>query len=434
MRELPAIDATASDPLLSCAPQADVLIDRIQFGLDVALPHLLVDEAEGFCARLYQAGIIKAAPKPGQCLKNKLAVLFVVPDLPEGGEMTITGEIFLSADDAGRLRITNRSRLRPGLLRALRSQLEDPGEPATGGATNLVGAHGDDWTYLLGQELANLRNGIDALVAELAEAAGLPSAQLRGRLWVQQCEIYRDLPDPVQAAETIVQDLAQRSLMGGAQQTIRSIQDHEGDRLVVRWRPSTHTAPGRKAYAKRADLLRTEIELPDRETVRALLATAPSPMPREDNLSGQTAAAVVAALAEAAVPLLDEMWQTVNELYEVYPRCGTEFLLGLMPLLRLAAPEPRPAGAAGRPTGEATPRQARRALETLLWSGRCATTTRETPEKLRDALVEMERAGLLRRLDNRPTVFGLRPEFEQARQALRAARRRDDRLDEHLET
>jgi hypothetical protein len=38
----------------------------------------------------------------------------------------------------------------------------------------------------------------------------------------------------------------------------------------------------------------------------------------------------------------------------------------------------------------------------------------------------MEGSGLLRRLHNRPTVFGVRPEYEAVRQAIAAARHRDD--------
>jgi hypothetical protein len=298
----------------------------------------------------------------------------------------------------------------------------------------LVGAHGPQWQHFLGRELANLSHGIDTFMGALAEAVEVPFEQLRGRLWVQQCEIYRDLPDPSSSAEQIVHDLAQRPLMGGAKQTIRPIHEHDGDRLVVRWQEGAATAPIRKAYAKRPDLLRTEIELRDRASVNALLAKAPSDTPKEDSLSGGTAASVVAVLAQAAVPLLDDMWRTAYELFDVYPRGGTEFLLGLAPLLRLIAPEPRPVGAVGRPVGEATPRQARRALQTLILSGRYETTTRGTSEKLRDTLIQMEQDGLLRRVNNNPTLFALRPEFEEVRRALRSARRRDDRIDEHLET
>jgi hypothetical protein len=348
--------------------------------------------------------------------------------------MVIGGEIVLRPDQAGRIRITNRSQLRPDLLRALRSQLPDPGEPATGGGTNLVGPHGPEWEQLLDSQLSNLSHGIDRLMSVLAEAAEIPPEQLLGRLWVQQCEIYRDLSEQFGAAEEIVHDLAKRPLMGGASQTIQPFQEYNGDRLVVRWDQGTASAPIRKVYAKRPELLRTEIQLANREAVRALLETAPAGVPAENSLAGAAAASMVGILAKAAVPLLDDMWRTVDELYEVSPRGGTEFLLGLTPLLRLIAPGERPEGAAGRPTGEETLRQARRALQKLILFGRFEMPTRGTSEKLRETLIQMEQDGLLRKVNNRPSLFAVRPEFEDVRQALRSVRRRDERIDEHLET
>jgi hypothetical protein len=440
--ELPPSDTQASSPgpLLSFPPEADVLVDRIQFGIDILMP-MPASEGERFCSRLYQLGILPKMPRPGQWQRDSLPVLFVVDDLPDEGTMAMKGDLVLRPEQNERLRVTNRSQLRPGLLRALRSQLREPGEAATGGATNLVGAHGPHWQHFLDRELANLGHGIDAFMSALAKAAEVPFEQLRGRLWVQQCEIYRDLPDSFASAEQIVNHLAQRPLMSGAKQTIRPIRDgtlptreHDGDRLVVRWHEDTDTAPIRKAYAKRPELLRTEIELRDRPSVKALLAKVPGGAPKEDTLSGDEAASVVAALAQAAVPLLDDMWRTAYEFYDVYPRGGTEFLLGLVPLLRLIVPDPRSAGAVGRPAGEATPQQARRALETLIMFGRCETTTRGTSERLREALAEMEQNGLLRRANNKPALFAVRPEYEDVRQALRSAPRRDDRIDEHLET
>jgi hypothetical protein len=429
--DLPPSDTDVS--LLDLPKGADVLIDRIQFGVDILTP-VPASGGERFCSRLYSLGIIPKVPRLGSWQTESLSVSFDVLDLPGGGSMTIGGEIILRPDHAGRIRITNRSQLRPDLLRALRSQLADPGDPATGGATNLVGPHGPEWGQLFDRELRNLSHGLDRLMSVLAEAADIPPEQLLGRLWVQQCEIYRDLPEQFGAAEELVHDLANRPLMGGATQTVQPFQEYNGDRLAVRWDQGTASAPIRKVYAKRPDLLRTEIQLANREAVRALLETAPAGAAVEDSLSGAAAAFTVGILAKAAVPLLDDMLEAVRELYDVFPRGGTEFLLGLTPLLRLIAPGLRPKGTVGRPPSDETARQARRALQTLILSGRCEMPTRGTSEKLRETLIQMEQDGLLRRVNNRPSLFAVRPEFEDVRQALRLIRRRDDRIDEHLET
>jgi hypothetical protein len=431
---------TANDsppnPLLAYAGPADVLFDRVQLGISMGLPMLMPANLRAFCSLLRRVGVIDRARRGDENLRGYLPVNFAVPGLAKDGQMTILGQLALREAEDGSLLIAGQSYLLPDLLRALRSQLDYPGEPATGGATNVVGPHGSHWHHLLGVELSNLGQGIDALVTAIATAAaaiaGAAPVPLLGRVWVQQCEICRDLEYP--DAEAIVHNMAARPLLGAGEQLVRPIRDHIGNRLVVRWDEGHAISPERKVYAKRPDLLRTEVTLSKREAVRALLTRSRVATPPETDLAGASAMAMLAAVAEAAAPLLDGIGAAISELDDVYPRGGTEFVLGLVPLLRLAAPELHPSAAAGRPVDEEMPKEARRMLERLIQSGRCTTTTRNTPEKVLIALKALEAAGILRRLHNRPTVFGVRPEFEAVRQVLAAARRRDDLAEEYPES
>ncbi|MFC7543933.1 hypothetical protein ACFQU2_36990 [Siccirubricoccus deserti] len=232
-------------------------------------------------------------------LGRALKVAFLVPGLTAGGHMKIGGKLFLAASGP-HLAIAGHSRIRPEAMRGLRSQLEHPGDPATDGDDNLVWPWGDDWQQLLGLQLRNLRQGIAALIAALAEAAETKPHLLRGAIRVQQCEVCRDFA--VADAERLARQLAEQPIQDAGTQIIRPGPRHVGNSVCVAWHEGYANSPERKAYGKRHDLLRTEVSLRKRTAVNALLTRAGIRHPASPELTGDAVASALSDVAAAAAP------------------------------------------------------------------------------------------------------------------------------------
>jgi hypothetical protein len=400
----------------------DVLLDRVQMGVDISLPTVAAHDIEAFCERLYSVGVLPHPPRRGEALKRPLEMILHVVGLREEGEMTIQGRLALSVRN-GHLVITPRSYLLPGAMRALRSQLADPGQKATDGADNLVWPWGADWQHLLSLQLENVAEGLDVFLGVLAAAARTERYLLRGSFWVQQCEVCRDFLVP--AAEDLVHDLSERGLPGAGSQQIRPAPQHAGNGICVVWHEGRGCSPWRKAYPKRRDLLRTEIMLRSRPAVKALLQRQGKLRKHRSDLSGHAAADLLNDVAIAAAPLLDDVQELVHDTAQATPRNGLELMVGLAPLLHLAKPGPRTVGAVGRPPSGKVTAHAWEAIRHLILHGRYHAKTgagMSSSSPVVVTLKEMAAGGVLTAAPTHRRLFVMRPEYEAARRALAAAR------------
>ncbi|MBC4018502.1 hypothetical protein [Siccirubricoccus deserti] len=336
--------------------------------------------------------------------------------------MKIGGKLFLAASGP-HLAIAGHSRIRPEAMRGLRSQLEHPGDPATDGDDNLVWPWGDDWQQLLGLQLRNLRQGIAALIAALAEAAETKPHLLRGAIRVQQCEVCRDFA--VADAERLARQLAEQPIQDAGTQIIRPGPRHVGNSVCVAWHEGYANSPERKAYGKRHDLLRTEVSLRKRTAVNALLTRAGIRHPASPELTGDAVASALSDVAAAAAPLLDDVQDLVWQMANAPRRSGYEFVLGLAPLVRLVEREERLAGTVGRHTGPKVAQDARLALVNLIEVGRYHARSgagMSSTSKVLAALREMVDGGFLASGPRNRRLFVVRPEHNAARRALAAIR------------
>jgi hypothetical protein len=321
----------------------------------------------------------------------KLAVCGV--PLALGGRGQLQADVWLGATEAGHVVITHRSRMVLNPLSDLRTQLVEPVGLALDGNDNLGREYGPVWQHLRGLQLANVAVVICVLLARVARAARVAPALLRGRVWVQQCEVCRD--HAVAGAAALVRELADRPISDAEMAEARTVARRERNLLCVAWRGRAASSPERKVYAKREDLRRAEITLHNRKAVMALLDRAGGPGERSADLGGPAAARLLADVAVAATPLLDGVAGVVAERAAVPPRTGAALLLGLAPLIRLAAPAPRPPGAGGRRPAAALPARARRAIEILVADGAYDARGLGDSDAVLAALREMAAAGAL---------------------------------------
>ena len=128
------------NPLWGYTSPADVLLDRVQLGLSMALP-VSAESVRDFCSKLVQTGLLPRMPSSGKEIGQRLRIgLFPVP-LSLGGTAPVGGQLILGRTKDGHLTITSASHLLPEVMRGLRTQLVDPGPLATDGDDNLV------WSY-----------------------------------------------------------------------------------------------------------------------------------------------------------------------------------------------------------------------------------------------------------------------------------------------
>ncbi len=412
-------------PASSAAGQAaDVLLDRVQLGLDVALHTKATPAAAAkFCKALVRAGFLARGPQAGAALDERLQVGPARVRLPGGASVSLAGQLALVSDRAGQLRVRRSSHLLPDPMRALRSMLSNPLPRGPGGADNLAAAYEPGaYRELLPLQLGAVAEAVDAFVAALAKAAGVSPRLLRGRVWVQQAEFCRDYPYPSEegeegAAEAYVRRLRDRPIRDGRHERGRYFAEQLSNELSVSWHEGTKTAPERKVYAKRPDLVRVEVSLRSRGAVTALQKRLGAPG-SGSSLLGAAAADELALLARGAEALLEEAVGVLDEGLEAVPRAGAEFLLAFAPLLRLVSPPPRAPGAAGRPQRADVEPLARRALERLLAEGKFDMRGVPPSHKVLLALREMQAAGALAVAEGMPRLFTVAAELEAARQAL----------------
>ena len=397
---------------------ADVLLDRIQLGLDILLPaNATAREADKFCKALARTGFLAKAPRAGAALDNKLAIGAAPVRLPGGASVSLAGQLTLTANKAGKLQVRRTSTLLPDPMRALRSLLFSPLAAGPNGQDNLAAAYEPGaYRTLLPLQLRAVAEAVDAFVAALAKAAGVTPRMLRGRVWVQHAEFCRDyLYDD--GAEHFVRRLRDRPVLGARHERGRYFADQHGNGLAVSWHEGSKNSAERKAYAKRPDLVRVEVSLRSRSAVTALLKrrNAPTAGP---SLLGTDVAAELAHLSHGAETLLDEAVSVLNEGLVAVPRMGAEFVLAFAPLLRLISPPPKKAGAPGRSLGADVEPLARQALERLLTEGKFDMRGQHQTHPVLLALREMEAAGALAVGPRLPRLFTVAPELEAARQAL----------------
>jgi hypothetical protein len=411
-------------PLLAYEAVADVLLDKVQLGFDLLLPTVAVGDAYAFCADLARRGVLARRPARGAALRGALTVAKYPVPLAQDGLGHIEGQLALSASAAGHLVITRRSRLVINPLRDLRSQLIEPGAKATDGNDNLVWEYGPEWPHLLGWQLANVAVMVDAFLDAVAAAAGMAREQMRGRVWVQQCEVCRDYA--ISDAEAVVRELAARPIPGAGLAKLRTVAERRRNLLCVAWHEGAGSSPERKVYAKRDDLLRAEISVRARPAVKALLARRETISGTSADIGGAAVGLLLADMALAAAPLLDRVCELIDERAAVPPRGGLDLLIGLAPLTHLISPAPRQGAAGGRRPNPSLPGRARRALDHLLASGTYDARGLGASDAVLLALRAMVAAGTLAAPPKGRRLFTVSPALEAARRALSEARLSED--------
>ncbi len=397
------------------ASAADVLLDRVQLGLELLLP-VPVRSAPKFCGSLARAGFLARAPRAGAILGRELAIGPAAIVLPDGATAILDGRLELVASKNGMLQIRRTSTLLPGLMRALRTVRSSPPAAGPGGQDNIAAFHDDgEYEALLAWQLRAVAGAVDAFVAALAMAAGVGPELLGGRVWVQQAEFCRDYR--YEEAEAFVRRLRDRPIRGGRHERVRSFSDQLGNGLSVSWDEGAKKSPERKVYAKTPELVRVELSLRNRSAVTAMLGRVGAPR-GGSSLLGAGVAGELALLARGAAPLLDDALLALNEGLTAVPRTGADFVLAFAPLVRLACPPRRKAGAAGRPRGAGVEPRARLVLERLLAEGKFDMRGCRPSDAVLLALKEMEAAGALMTTKQRPRLFTTAPELERARQTL----------------
>lgn len=419
MPDDPKASTLPEHPLVAHEAVATVLLDRVQLGFELPLPTVCTRDARRFCNRLASLGVLSGRAPSGSVLGRPLPIGFSGVPLDQGGRGQVGGRLALACP-AGTLVATSRSWLVLNPLRDLRTQLFQPGQVATDGNDNVVWEFGEEWHYLLGWQVANVTAVVDAFLASVAAAAEVEPSLLRGRVWVQQCEVCRDhgVPD----AEALVREMRDHPIPGGVA-SIRTVARRRRNLVCVAWKESAKSAPERKVYAKRTDLLRLEITLRNREAVRALLAGCENAATMSDDVSGASAGRQLADVARACAPLLDQVERVVRQRVDVRERNGIELLLGFGPLTRLAAPALRLPGAGGRPPDASLPERARSALVELLASGTFDAYGLGASDAVLLALRDMAAAGTLAAPLRGRRVFAVAPGLNEARLALSRARR-----------
>ena len=405
-------------PLTAHNAAAEVLLDKVQLGIEVLLPTVSVSDARRFCDRLASLGVLSGRLPPDSVLGVPLSVGASGIPLDESGQGRFLGELRL-ADSNGSLAINRSSRLILNPLRDLRTQLVDPGQVASYGNDNVVWEFGAEWRHLLGWQVANVDRVVGSFLASVAAAADVDPSLLRGCVRVQSCEVLRDhaVPD----ASAMVRELRDHPIPGVVQE-VRTVASRYRNLDCVAWKGTARTAPQMKVYAKRRDLLRHEVTLQHRSAVRALLAGHGDAATRAD-LGGQiTVGRLLEDVARACAPLVAEVEHFVSSLASLPARSGLDLLLGFAPLVRLAAPLPRPTGAGGRPPGAGVAVQATHALEALLYYASFDARGLGDSSAVLLALREMAEAGTLVPPPRGRRLFVLQACLNPARLALASAR------------
>jgi hypothetical protein len=362
---------------------------------------------------LVELGLLTTYPQPGKEFDSELTMGPFVVALPDGGAAAVRGVLVLGVDKS-------RSTLLPNLMRGLRSQLQNPGPLALDGDDNLVPPFSPDYPAYLAQQLQAAETIVDSVVAMLAAAAGSDPTALRGKVWVQHAEVCQD--HYVENAIGYVDDLTVLPIPGARAQRLNVSVDRDRNKLCLSWNSGTQTSPVTKLYPKCEDRVRVELVLRARPAVRHLLKQAGTPAAADIGLTGAAVARELELVARAAFPLIDAVLVWTDTIAQVMPRSGTDLVVALQPLLRLVAPAPRPAGAAGRLPNADGPDRARRAFDSLINQGQFDARGLGTRDAVLVALQAMQEAGTLVTPAGGGRLFSVAPAFESARAALAAAR------------
>jgi hypothetical protein len=392
---------------------ADVLIDRVQLGLEVLFPLPAKDYTVALASMLQ--GARKSVHRSSSAfLKGGANLNNFTLEVERIGGVSMQGKIRL-VSASSQLAISSSSHIIINLLRTVRPILVEPMPLALDGASNLIGFR-DDYRDYLALQLDAAAAVVDAFASKVAEAVGLGVSELSGRFWVQQVEICRD--HYCEHAEHIVRHFAGTPVPGA-----RSTRQRHLNSVCLSWHDGTKAPVERKIYAKCADLVRFEIAARSRSAVVAMLRCAGEPTPRPaDGLAGQAVTQELAALARAALPYLEEAERFATDAIGPNQATGFDFMVDLAPLSLLALP-PAPGGN-GRPRSATTTALARRALALLLDEGSFDTRGVHTGNPVLEVLRRLSETGLLQAGGRGGRIFTIAPKFEAIRQALRDANQR----------
>jgi hypothetical protein len=396
---------------------ADVLFDKIEITFVSTRPFQApIDE---FVRNLINFRVVAPVRQLGGAPTRQLDVRFSVK-VAHDGVVSFSGRLALGADGTG-ARLLPSSYISLNLMRVLRTQVENP-PPEEFAGDNFIGPYGDHWPDLLSLQLAAADKGLGALLEAVHKAGGGDPSESILRL--RCCEVCRDrrVPDAPTLARRMEADF-----VGGVARRARGYANPSaelrGNFVTVSWDDGVAEGPvARKIYAKGQELLRTEVAARTVKAVARLIVGRRAQSRCADfSAQGGGVQTILAKVAAAARPLLDELWLD-SEAVEAPGTGGLDLLLSFAPLLRLAAPLTNPASA-GRRIAPETQIRARSALSILLQFRRFDARGVPASDSVRKALDEMTLgdAPALERQGPRGTLFVVPPGHTAAVKAFAEA-------------
>lgn len=285
------------------------------------------------------------------------------------------------------------------------------------GNNNHIGPCDISWCGLQEAQFEAFQNVFDELAHRLGTV--VPDDKIaETTLALASCEVCCDMPES--DAIGLIQELAVRATPGMFSKVACYFEKSRNGHLpTIRWHGGQKDGPvNRKLYAKTAGTLRAEVQCSNRRAVNRLL-------------TGERGSAVSAVdrpvytllqrVLQAASPYLEEIAGFRRSL-AVPQRSVADFLLGLRPLLSVMEPANQ-RGRAGRRRKSETVASAAEAVRSLILVGRYAPEpNKDRTNSDRAALTNMATAadGVLRKLASRPLLYGVSPEYEDARLELAA--------------
>lgn len=332
-----------------------VLLDKVVFGVSFRVSNAGDDAVARMRHALRRAGFRIGRGGPGRMsLDIKSTSGDGVDSYVELG-LASSWEDELSANEGSFIQLNGMRLLRASLTR-------DVGTRAFDGNDNLVGPTAHIAAQLLSQQLDLIEERVEHVAAVLQAALPELMEVAEQRLWLKSVEACVDhaSTDAIAAVRSL-----DRYPLGGTIDVRRDlyqarIEDERGVPTVTYRR--TKQGPALKVYAKRTDLVRTEVACRDRDQVAQLAGYDGC------EFDGRQAAELLIRFARCAEPHVAELSNHLASANRSPLSVVDAFGL-LRSLYDLATGVER--SGPGRPVGPKVSAAAKRALEDLLQSGRC---------------------------------------------------------------
>ncbi len=409
-------------------PPVEALVDRLFLGFSAALPVVGRPGWIRFRTALAERGMLVRPRSEVPRYSETIEVAHSV-EVPRacGGSISLTARFdaaFGYDDRPVLLRPWKDEKkgsvIRLNLMNALASSMNPEHGRFLGldGNTNVGGAVAAMTPDVYDRQLDMLVAALNTFFASLHEAAG---SEIDGDISVVQMEVCRDLA--VKDAIGVVGGLRDVVLAGAGKANVSLERPHKNSGLrepyhVLTWKEDRAKSMLRaKLYPKTQTLVRAEIVFDGRDSIRREVK-ATGERAGWAGLEGAWVAQQVDRVVVSALPSLFEVVDLVDAGRR--PQAShIVFMVMLTPLLRILNPQP---GKRGAKVSAETRVQAEEAIRSLIRAGTYKMTG--LPKGVvKDALKEMSDSpdGGLFLGGSQGSVLTVRPEYEGARKAFRAA-------------